>query len=128
MSVVGIGTDLVEVQRIKSLLNRHPRRLPQRLLSKAELAVFASHSYPERYLAKRFAAKEAAAKALGTGIRDGIRFTDIETLNDELGKPSLRFHGAAKERFERFGAATAHLTISDEKALAIAFVVIERNT
>ncbi len=125
MPVAGIGTDLVEVSRIRQLLQRHPQRFPQRILGREELRVFAEHGMPERYLAKRFAAKEAAAKALGTGIRNGICFCDIETVNDSLGKPSLVFHGGALEQLQRFGDTRVHLSISDEKAFATAFVIIE---
>ncbi len=126
MAIIGIGTDLVEIDRIRRLLLAYPQRFPRRILGAKEREVFAEHAAPEHYLAKRFAAKEAAAKALGTGIRNGVNFSDIETISDEYGKPSLIFHGEAERMLAQQGKTSVHLSLSDEKAYATAFVIIER--
>ncbi|NGO90941.1 MAG: holo-[acyl-carrier-protein] synthase, partial [Halomonas sp.] len=81
---------------------------------------------PVAYLAKRFAAKEAFVKALGLGLRQGMQWGDIQVLNDALGKPGLHLHGEAQRLFAASGAATAHITLSDEAEYAVAFVVLER--
>ena len=125
--VVGIGTDIVAVERMAQSLQRHDGRIAEKVLSPAELEEFMQRSERVRpqFLAKRFAAKEAAAKALGTGFRDGITLTQIEVGHDEVGKPLLRWSGAARQQFEKIQAATAHLSISDEESHAVAFVILE---
>ena len=97
MSVVGLGTDIVEIVRIEQAIAKSVR-LAQRVLTEQELLKFKSSSEPARYLAKRWAAKEAAAKALGTGIGRGISFHHFETSNDPLGAPSLALSGAAQTK------------------------------
>lgn len=125
MPIVGIGTDLVEIERIERLLGKFPDRFPNRVLTKAELDVYKAHAYPCRYLAKRYAAKEAISKALGTGIRGVISFQNFEVLNDQQGKPHVQVLGEAHKAMEAVGATQVHISLSDEKALAQAFVVLE---
>lgn len=125
MAIVGIGTDLVEIDRIEATLARHPERFPQRILSSVELKVFHQHALPGRYLAKRFAAKEAGAKALGTGIRRNICFTDFVVTNDADGNPSMRLEGCAEQQMRAMGGITVHLSLTDERNFAQAFVIIE---
>lgn len=98
--IKGIGLDIVEIARIKELMNRTDK-FQQRILSERELEIFHQLSEKRKYefLAGRFAAKEAFAKANGTGIREGCEFQQIEILNDELGKPELYFHGQAVKGF-----------------------------
>lgn len=125
--IVGVGTDIVAVERMAQSLQRHDGRIAEKVLSSAELTEFEQRSERIRpqFLAKRFAAKEAAAKALGTGFRNGITLPQIEVGHDAQGKPLLQWHGAARQQFEQIRAATAHLSISDEESHAVAFVVIE---
>ncbi len=126
--IVGIGTDIVRVERLAHSLARYRERIAQRILGSAEYDEFLQRSERQRpsYLAKRFAAKEAAAKALGTGFRNGISLQQIEVDHDPQGRPLLRWHGAAQDQLERIQATTAHLSISDEESHAVAFVVLER--
>ena len=126
MAIFGIGTDVVDVRRIASLHGKHPERFHRRILAGGELDDFAASAAKTSFLAKRFAAKEAASKALGLGFRQGVRFTDFEVTHNALGRPALRFHGKAAELAGEFGIDAIHLSISDEAHTAVAFVVLER--
>ena len=84
-----------------------------------------THHQPVRFLAKRFAVKEAAAKAFGTGIRNGLAFNQFEVFNDELGKPRLRLWGEALKLAEKLGVVNMHVTLADERHYACATVIIE---
>lgn len=124
--IVGIGTDLVETARMQDLHARFGNRLAQRLLGPLELADFVAHAHPASFLARRFAAKEAALKALGTGLRDGMRWRDVQVTHTNLGQPQLLWAGRAQARLLAFGEGIrAHLSISDERGHALAFVVLE---
>ncbi len=125
MAIVGIGTDIVEIARIEAQLQRS-NRLAQRVLTAVEFTQFEQHSFPARYLAKRFAAKEAAVKALGTGIGNGVGFQHIEISHDPLGQPQLTFADGAKERAEALGVTAMFLSLSDEQHYAVATVVLEK--
>lgn len=124
--IVGIGVDLVRVARFRDSLERFGERYARKILGERELAGFRAAHRPEYFLAKRFAAKEAVAKALGTGFRDGLHLCHIEVENDALGKPSLRLNGRASELAAARGVSDAHLSLSDEEEHAIAYVVLER--
>ena len=126
MTIYGIGTDIVEVRRLSVIFARHGVRFARRVLSAAELPEFAAASFPERFLAKRFAAKEAFAKALGTGFRGKVSLTNIRITHDALGKPGLDFEPALQALVTQCGIARCHLSISDEKELVAAFVVLEQ--
>lgn len=121
----GIGTDIVRIQRMVENLDKYGERFATRVLTEPELAVFRDSAQPAQFLAKRFAAKEAAAKALGTGFRDGLSLRDIGVSNDELGKPMLEFSEQASQVLKNQGVGSAHLSLSDEKEYAIAYVVLE---
>ena len=123
--IVGIGTDLVEIARIERTVERHGERLALRVLAAGEMDEYRRSSAPARLLAKRFAVKEAAGKALGTGIGQGVTFRDFILTHDDLGRPELRFEGVAMERCRLLGMTRAHVTISDEQRHAVAFVVLE---
>ncbi|MCC1495612.1 holo-ACP synthase [Alcanivorax sp. 1008] len=120
--ITGIGTDIVQLSRIASALARRGDSLARRLLADSEWQRYQTHSDPVRFLGKRFAAKEAALKALGTGLRQGIRWHDVAVTNDGNGKPSLTFSGVAGKIMV---ANRCHLSISDEQDYALAFVIIE---
>lgn len=124
MAIIGIGTDIVEITRVEMQLERS-HRIAARVLTEAELAEFSEHNFPARYLAKRFAAKEAAAKALGTGIGHGVSFQHIQISNDDKGKPCLTLFDKANTLCGGEGHYTAHLSISDEQHYAVATVIIE---
>jgi holo-[acyl-carrier protein] synthase len=126
--IVGIGTDLVEVVRMQEALSRHGERLAARILTPEELDEFHRSAAQDRFLSKRFAAKEAAAKALGTGFAEGLGWQDIAVTHNALGRPELRFQGAGLRLLQKLGATRSHLTIADERGHAVAFVVLERDS
>ena len=124
--IVGIGTDLVEVVRMQEALSRHGERLATRILTAEELDEFHRSAAQDRFLSKRFAAKEAAAKALGTGFAEGLGWHDIAVTHNALGRPELRFQGAGLRLLQKLGVNRSHLTIADERGHAVAFVVLEQ--
>ncbi len=123
--IFGIGTDIVEYARIEALWQRHGVRLAQRLLSAAELPEYHVHAHPARFLAKRFAAKEAFAKAVGSGLRHPVSLTRISVTHDGLGKPVLQFDVTLRAHLAQLGISAHHLSISDERNTIVAFVVLE---
>ncbi|MDY6828743.1 MAG: holo-ACP synthase [Pseudomonadota bacterium] len=122
--IIGIGTDVVAVVRMAALWQRQGMRLGRRILAPEELDGLARSSRPAHYLAKRFAAKEAFAKALGTGLGGGVFLRHIAVEHDGAGAPRLALSGQAAELLSA-RRARCHLSISDERDCAIAFVVIE---
>lgn len=125
MAILGLGTDIVEIARIEAVIARSGDRLAQRVLCASEWALYQAHQQPARFLAKRFAVKEAAAKAFGTGIRNGLAFDQFEVLNDALGKPLVRFHEAAEQLAQQMGVKFVHVTLADERRYACATVILE---
>lgn len=123
--IFGIGTDIVRIPRMADNLTRYGERFAARILTGAEMAAFQNSTQQPQFLAKRFAAKEAAAKALGTGFRDGLRLRDIGVHNNALGKPVLEFSERAQQSLKNQGIGHAHLSLSDESEYAIAYVVLE---
>ncbi|WP_108446900.1 holo-ACP synthase [Halomonas denitrificans] len=123
--IIGIGTDIARVARFERAMARHGERFAERLLGELERERLRDHGLPAAFLAKRFAAKEAFVKALGTGLRRGMRWTEIQVVNDALGRPSLVLSGRAQALAEAAGVRALHLSLSDEEALATAFVVLE---
>lgn len=126
--VFGIGVDIVEIQRFQRMFDRFGERIARRILTPAELQQFEKRHCSLTFLASRFAAKEAASKALGTGIARGISFHNIEVVNNEQGQPQLKFHGRAQAQAEQRGIQRALLTLSDEKHYAVAMVVLETSS
>jgi holo-[acyl-carrier protein] synthase len=125
MPIKGIGIDLVKVERLMASLERFGHRMESRLFTPDELEYCRRHRDPVPHLAARFAAKEAAAKALGTGMSGGVAFRQFEVVQPGGQVPRLRFSGAALERFEALGCRTSHLSLTHDGGLAIACVVIE---
>ena len=124
--IVGTGLDIVEINRIQLIFDRHGLQFAQRVLCESEMQEYRENNYPVRFLAKRFAAKEAVSKALGTGFSAGIGMKMICIGHDELGRPLIELSHVAKERADQLGVAASWLSISDEKHYATAFVVMER--
>lgn len=130
--IFGIGTDLVHIPRFQKLYARFPERLPHRILAPVEWNDFEIYlattkdPSPARYLAKRFAAKEALVKAFGTGMRDGLSFHDFVITKNKLGKPSVTLKGHALNLFQTHYLKEAHISISDERDYVLAFVVIDK--
>lgn len=121
--IIGIGTDIVQIERIKHAFERQGERFAQRILCASELCIFHEKGQSIPYLAKRFAAKEAASKALGTGI-GAVSWQDMEISNDSKGAPVLKLMGAAKENMAALGASQVSISLSDEQDYAVAFVVL----
>ncbi len=124
--ILGVGTDIVQVERIDALHRRFGERLERRILDPAELEELAESREPGRFLAKRFAAKEAAAKALGTGFAGGVAFHQIRVTHEPSGRPGLALRGRAGEVARGLGVGASFLSISDERAYAVAFVTLTR--
>ena len=125
MAIIGLGTDIAEIERIEKALARNGEPFALRILSEEEMAKFSRLKLQGRYLAKRFAVKEAASKALGTGISKGVTFHDFSISHDELGKPVLTLTGVAKQIADEMGIHHIHLSISDERHYAVATVILE---
>jgi len=123
--VVGIGVDVVEAQRVARALERFGERMERRLFTAAELAYCRSFQDPLPHLAARFAAKEAAAKALGTGMSQGVGWRDFEVVQPGGRQPRLEFGGRGREVFEALGCSAAHLSLTHDGGLAVATVVLE---
>ncbi|HAF45701.1 MAG TPA: holo-ACP synthase [Gallionellaceae bacterium] len=123
--IVGIGTDIVTVARIEAAMVRHGAAFAERILSAAELAEYATQAHPARFLSKRFAAKEAFAKATGQGLRHPVSLRNITVGHDELGKPVFLFDAELGTHLQKRGIAHHHLSISDERDTAVAFVILE---
>lgn len=123
--IYGVGTDVVEIERIRAVLEKYGDRFAQRILCEPEMRRFENHRLKANYLAKRFAAKEAFTKALGTGIRAPANWHGVWVRNLPSGKPVLEFSEALKELLERRGVTSAHVSLSDEKGVAFATVVLE---
>ncbi len=125
MPVRGIGVDVVKVERLMRSLERFGARMERRLFTEGELAYCRGFSDPLPHLAARFAAKEAASKALGTGMSGGIGFRQFEVVQPGGRQPRLEFHAAARERFDALGCTSSHLTLTHDGGLAVACVVLE---
>ncbi|MGB2832919.1 MAG: holo-ACP synthase [Methylotenera sp.] len=128
--IYGIGTDIVEVARIEASINQFGDEFAKRILAESELASYLALHHKEahikaRFIAKRFAAKEAFSKALGTGLRTPATFENIAVSHDELGKPILILADELLAFMQTKNINQTHISISDEKNLAAAFVVLE---
>ena len=123
--IYGVGTDVVEIGRVEKALARFGERFARRILCGPELKRFAAHRLPAAYLAKRFAAKEAFTKALGTGIHAPANWHGVWVTNLKSGKPVLEFSSALKELLAKRGVTRAHVSLSDERGVAFATVILE---
>lgn len=121
----GIGTDIVRVDRLQAALERNGSRFATRILAPSERAAFEASRDPARFLAKRFAAKEAFGKALGTGVALPATLHAVSVGHDEAGKPLYEF-GEALRAYMRERGLDAHLSLSDEAEYVLAFAVIEK--
>jgi holo-[acyl-carrier protein] synthase len=122
--IFGIGTDIIEVERLQALLQKGEAYL-ETIFSENEINYCESKGRKAEHYAARFAVKEAFLKALGTGWRDGIRFSEIEVSNDALGKPQLKLYGTAKEKASINEIKQMSVSLSHIKEIAIAVVILE---
>ena len=123
--IFGVGTDVVEIDRIRKAVERWGERFAERILSPSELKRFKSHRQPANYLAKRFAAKEAFTKALGTGIKAPANWHGVWVANLPSGKPVLQFSPSLKSLLDSKEISQAHLSLADERGIAVATVILE---
>jgi holo-[acyl-carrier protein] synthase len=123
--VVGVGTDLIEIARIAQSVDRFGDRFLQRIYTAQEIAYCQRKKSSAESLAARFAAKEAAAKALGTGISRGVSWLELEVGREPSGKPTLQLSGRAAQRARQLGVATINLSLTHSKEIAMAFVIME---
>ena len=123
--IVGIGIDIVEIDRIKNSVEKYGDHFLDKVFTEKEKAYCNSKKVPYSSLAGRFAAKEAAFKALGTGLQNGIGWQMVEVINDTLGKPTLHLYGKAKELTDTLNVSQYHVSISHCKGNAVAQVILE---
>jgi holo-[acyl-carrier protein] synthase len=123
--IFGVGTDVVEIERIRKALDRWGERFAERILSPSELTRFRNHRQPVAYLAKRFAAKEAFTKALGTGIRAPANWHGVWVANLSSGKPELQFSEPLRKLLSQRGISRSHVSLTDERGIASATVILE---
>ena len=123
--IVGLGLDIAEIDRVEAAITRHGAPILERLYTPAEVAYCESHRNKFERYAGRFAAKEAAMKALGTGWRRGVRWRDIEIIRQPSGKPSLALKGGAKRIADGLGVKNISVTITHSGNLALAEVIFE---
>ena len=123
--IYGIGVDLAQISRIDKAYARFGQRFAERILGKTELNDFANTKRPVRFLAMRFAAKEAASKAFGTGFKQGIAPRQIEVQHNRAGKPSLVFSGQAAKLASENTITASHVSLTDEDDFAVAYVILE---
>ena len=125
MAIRGIGVDVVKVDRLVESLERFGAKMEARLFTAGELEYCRRHKNPLPHLAARFAAKEAASKALGTGMSGGLGFKQFEVVQPGGQQPTLLFHGVALERFRSLGCTGSYVSLTHDAGLAIACVVVE---
>jgi len=123
--IYGVGTDLIEIRRVEKVLKRFGDRFAERILCEPELRRFRAHKQPVAYLAKRFAAKEAFTKALGTGIHAPANWHGVWVVNLKSGKPVLEFSAPLKKLLKERNIGKSHLSLTDEKEIASATVILE---
>ncbi len=128
--IIGIGTDLIEIERIENIYDKYKEKFLNRVFSKEEIKYSQSKNKKQeiiKSLSARFAAKEAFSKALGTGFRDGINMKDISVSLDEYGKPDINVEGKSVELMKNMGINGIHVSLSHVKDYATAMVVLEKN-
>ncbi|MFH0910862.1 MAG: holo-ACP synthase [Planctomycetota bacterium] len=123
--ILGIGIDIVEIARIQASIERHGSRFLKKIFTTGEEGYCTDYARPSERFATRFAAKEAAMKALGTGWRDGVGFRSIEVTSDEKGAPALHFSGRVQTRARRLGVRRVFVTLSHSDHYAVAQVILE---
>lgn len=123
--ILGIGTDLIEVARVQHSIDRYGDRFVNRLYTDAERAYSSSKANAAERYAARFAAKEAAMKAIGTGWRHGVTWKDFEVVNERSGRPTLRLQGVAREIADRMGVEHVSISLTHTAEMAFAIVVLE---
>lgn len=123
--IFGVGTDIVELSRIQASYDRFGEHFVNRILMPEELELFRKSKWPVRFLAMRFAGKEAAVKAMGTGFRHGIWVRDVGITNNDWGRPLIIWSERGRKVCEQLGIGSGHVSLTDDAGLVIAFAVVE---
>lgn len=123
--IFGVGTDVVEIARIQATYDRFGEHFVQRLLMDEELELFRKSKWPVRFLAMRFAGKEAAVKAMGTGFRHGVWLRDVGIVNNDWGRPLIIWSERARKLCDDMGIGAGHVSLTDDAGLVVAFAVVE---
>ncbi|HUG03886.1 MAG TPA: holo-ACP synthase [Steroidobacteraceae bacterium] len=126
--IFGIGTDVVKIERVAAVYERFGRHFVERLLLPEERAVFDADQRPARFLAMRFAAKEAIVKALGTGFGHGVWIRDVGFLANAWGRPEVRFSPRGRAVANQLGAGDGHVSLTDEAGLVVAVAILMRKS
>ena len=126
--IFGVGTDICELVRVQQTYDRFGEHFVRRLLMDEEQALFNPEKRPARFLAMRFAAKEATVKAMGTGFAHGMWIRDVGVVNNEWGRPEIIFSERGKAMCEKLGIGDAHVSLSDDAGLIVAFAVVMNKT
>ncbi len=124
--IFGIGIDLIRIERLEQSIERHGDRFARRILMPEELAGYFDRKFKGRYLAMRFAGKEAVAKSLGTGFAHGIWVRDIGIVHNPRGKPDVIFSERGKKVCAELGVGHCHVSLSDEAGIAMAYAIAEK--
>lgn len=122
--IFGIGTDIVQISRVESTYERFGDAFARRVLMDEEYRLFTDTTRPVRFLAMRFAAKEAVVKAMGTGFANGMWVRDVGTVPDALGQPQVIYSARGKAMCDKLGIGDGHLSLTDEAGLVLAFAVL----
>jgi holo-[acyl-carrier protein] synthase len=125
--IYGIGVDLVNIERIEMVIDRWGKRFTDRVFTAQEIAFCSKKAFPPQAYALRFAAKEAFSKAIGLGMKQGLRWKDIEVFHSSAGRPCLKLHGRASELCREEGIVYSHLSLSDEEDYGIAMAILEKS-
>ncbi len=125
--IFGVGTDIVELSRIQSTYDRFGQHFIDRLLMEQERELFQDSKWPVRFLAMRFAAKEATVKAMGTGFRHGMWIRDVGIVNNDWGRPLVIYSKRGQQVCESLGIGESHVSLTDDAGLIVAFAVVEKS-
>ncbi|UAJ65059.1 holo-ACP synthase [Candidatus Schneideria nysicola] len=125
MAIFGVGSDIVEISRIDVLYSKKGEKFARRILINGEWDHYKKSKNPVRFLATHFSVKEAASKAFGTGIRNGLAFLQFELLKDSFGKPIMKLHERAAELSIQLGIKNIHVTLTNERHYTYAMVIFE---
>jgi holo-[acyl-carrier protein] synthase len=126
--IFGVGTDIVEYSRVQEIYNRFGERFVNRLLMDEERELFEKNRMPVRFLAMRFAAKEATVKAMGTGFAHGVWIRDVGIVNDDWGRPEIIWSERGQKVCDDLGIGEGHVSLTDDAGLILAFAVVMRAT
>ncbi len=126
--IFGVGTDIVEMSRMESTWERFGDHFARRILMEQEMALFRRTKFPARFLAMRFAGKEATVKAMGTGFAHGVWLRDVGITSDDWGKPLIIWSQRGRQVCDRLGIGKGHVSLTDDAGLVMAFAVVEAAT